>query len=349
MLRCPTSAMGSAPQRDLDVSPRSTVASARAREQASFVERPLRPFLKWAGGKRQLLPRLREFYPAAFGSYHEPFLGSGAVFFDLANAGRLGDRQARLSDVNADLIGCWRQLRDAPDAMVEALRSLEADEAAPGSRYYLVRARFNRARARFNRARAEIGNGSNPRIEAYSPEVAAMFVYLNRTGFNGLFRLNAGGGFNVPRGQYKRPRICDEDNLRRVSETLAAPSVTVEPAGFDTVLRAARPGDFIYLDPPYAPLSATSAFTSYTANGFDGDDQRRLQQVVIGLAERGCHVLLSNSTAPAIAELYDGNPDAARAGLRAHTVPARRAINSNASRRGGVDEYIITNLPRRAA
>ena len=334
--------MGSAPQRDVVGSPRSTVASGRARGQASVDDRPLRPFLKWAGGKRQLLPKLREFYPEKFRSYHEPFLGSGAVFFDLVNAGRLGGRRIRLTDVNADLIGCWRQLRDAPDAMVEGLRFLEADEAAPGSRYY-------RVRARFNRARAAIRNGSGPQPEAYSPDLAAMFVYLNRTGFNGLFRLNAAGGFNVPRGSYKSPRICDEDNLRRVSETLAARSVTVEHAAFDAVLRAARPGDFIYLDPPYAPLSATSEFTSYTADGFGGEDQRRLQRVVIALAERGCHVLLSNSTAPAIAALYDGNPDAERAGLRAHTVPARRAINSDASRRGGVDEYVITNLPRRAA
>ena len=334
--------MGSAPQRDLGASPRATVAPGRARGQAPVVERPLRPFLKWAGGKRQLLPRLREFYPAEFESYHEPFLGSGAVFFDLANAGRLGGRRVRLTDVNADLIGCWRQLRDAPDAMVEGLRFLEADEAAPGSRYY-------RVRARFNRARAAIRNGAGPRAEAYSPDLAAMFVYLNRTGFNGLFRLNAGGGFNVPRGKYKRPRICDEDNLRRVSTTLAARSVTVKHAAFDAVLRAARAGDFIYLDPPYAPLSATSEFTSYTADGFDGEDQRHLQQVVIELAKRGCHVLLSNSTAPAIAALYDGNPDAEQAGLRAHTVPARRAINSNAARRGGVEEYVITNLPRRAA
>ncbi len=334
--------MGSAPQRDLRASPRSTVASGRARGQASVVARPLRPFLKWAGGKRQLLPRLREFYPAEFESYHEPFLGSGAVFFDLANAGRLASRRVRLTDVNADLIGCWRQLRDAPDAMVEGLRFLEADEAAPGSRYY-------RVRARFNRARAAIRNGGGPRAEAYSPDLAAMFVYLNRTGFNGLFRLNAGGGFNVPRGKYKSPRICDEDNLRRVSTTLAARSVSVEHAAFDAVLRAARTGDFIYLDPPYAPLSATAEFTSYTADGFDSEDQRRLQRVVVELAERGCHVLLSNSTAPAIAALYDGNPDAERAGLRAHTVPARRAINSNAARRGGVAEYVITNLPRRAA
>ena len=342
--------MGSVPQPDSRVHPVPTVAPTRDRSQNLSQDRgqtrggvrPLRPFLKWAGGKRQLLPRLREFYPAAFGSYHEPFLGSGAVFFDIANAGRLVDRRVRLTDVNADLIGCWRQLRDAPDAMVEGLRSLEADEVAPGSRYYQVREWFNEARA-------AIRNGSGPRIEAYTPDLAAMFVYLNRTGFNGLFRLNADGGFNVPRGKYKSPRICDEDNLRRVSETLAAPSVTVEHAAFAAVLRAARAGDFIYLDPPYAPLSATSEFTSYTADGFDGDDQRRLQRVVIELAERGCHVLLSNSTAPAIADLYDGNPDAERAGLRAHIVPARRAINSNAARRGGVNEYVITNLPRRMA
>jgi DNA adenine methylase len=171
-----------------------------------------------------------------------------------------------------------------------------------------------------------------------------MFIYLNRTGYNGLFRLNSRGLFNVPRGRYKNPRICDEDNLRRVSSTLSALSATVEQVPFDAVLHAARRGDFVYFDPPYAPLSTTAQFTSYTSDRFGSEDQRHLQQVVIALAAKGCHVLLSNSTAPEIAALYDGNADAERAGLEAHTVPARRAINSNASRRGRILEYIITNV-----
>lgn len=306
--------------------------------------RPLRPFLKWAGGKRQLLPALREFYPGEFGTYHEPFLGSGAVFFDLAATGRLGSGRVHLHDVNADLVGCWSRLRDDPDAVVEGLRRLEAGyRGAPGDHFYRVRNR------RFNPARRKIMNGTSPRAEAYTAELAAMFIYLNRTGYNGLFRLNSSGLFNVPRGRYKNPRICDEDNLRRVSSTLSALGVEIEHAPFDTVLRSARAGDFIYFDPPYAPLSTTARFTSYTSDGFGREDQERLQQVMIELAKRECHVVLSNSTAPEIAMLYDGNAEAEKVGLRAHTVPARRNINSNASRRGNVNEYVITNVRRRAA
>lgn len=335
--------MGSALQPGSRARPPSTFVSSQVHGQPAGSTRRLRPFLKWAGGKRQLLPTFREFYPERFRAYHEPFLGSGAVFFDLAADGRLGSGGVRLTDVNADLVGCWLRLRDDPDAVVERLRALSASyEADPDDHYY-------RVRDRFNPARQAIMKGTVPRAERYTADLAAMFIYLNRTGYNGLFRLNSRGLFNVPRGRYKNPRICDEENLRRVSATLSRLSVTVKPAGFDAVLRTARKGDFIYFDPPYAPLSTTAYFTSYTSNGFDSEDQRRLQQVAVELATKGCHVLLSNSTAPEIASLYDGNPDAQRAGLVAHTVPARRAINSNASRRGGVDEYVITNLPRRTA
>ena len=132
-----------------------------------------------------------------------------------------------------------------------------------------------------------------------------------------------------------------------MSSTLSHLSATIEHASYDAVLQSARRGDFIYFDPPYAPLSATAQFTSYTSDGFTHEDQQRLQQTVIELAMRKCYVLLSNSTAPEIAALYDGNPDAEKAGLQSHKFPARRAINSNASRRGHVDEYVITNVPRR--
>lgn len=331
--------MGSAPQLASGVQ----AASNRAGGQRVGNDRRARPFLKWAGGKRQLLPALREFYPGEFGTYHEPFLGSGAVFFDLADSGALQHGRVRLTDVNADLIGCCLRLRDQPHAVIGYLRQLEAGyAAAPEEHYYRIRDEL------FNPARAAITNGRHPRPEAYSPELAGMLIYLNRTGYNGLFRLNSSGLFNVPRGRYKNPRICDEENLRRVSSTLSALSVKMEHTSFDSVLQYARAGDFIYFDPPYAPMSATAHFTSYTSDGFGGEDQRRLQQVMIELARRKCSVLLSNSTAPDIAALYDGNADAEAAGLQAHKVPARRAINSNASRRGHVLEYIITNLPRRA-
>ena len=299
-----------------------------------------RPFLKWAGGKRQLLPQLRRFYPARFGAYHEPFLGSGAVFFDLAATGRLRRGAVRLTDVNTDLIGCWLQVRDAPDAVIDRLRTLESGHGDdPAGHYYRIRDK------RFNPARRHSMRGPG----AYTPDLAAMLIYLNRTGYNGLFRLNSKGMFNVPRGRYVKPRICDADNLGRVAATLSDLAAAIDYQPYRQVLHAAGRGDFIYFDPPYAPLSATARFTSYTPGGFTSADQRQLQQVVVELAERGCHVLLSNSTAPEVAELYDENRDALRVGIRAHKVAARRAINSAAARRGAIMEYAITNMPERAA
>ena len=174
-----------------------------------------------------------------------------------------------------------------------------------------------------------------------------MLIYLNRTGFNGLFRLNAAGGFNVPAGQYQKPRICDGDNIRAFASALSQRGISLTCVTFDRVLAEARAGDFSYFDPPYAPLSRTAQFTSYTAGGFGHADQRRLQAVIVELARRGCHVLLSNSTAPEISQLYERNDAAKTAGLRCYRVPARRAINSNAARRGPVTEFLITNIPRR--
>ena len=315
-----------------------TSDSDNANHRAS--NRALRPFLKWVGGKRQLLPALRDFYPGGFGTYHEPFLGSGAVFFDLAR--RLANGRVRLTDVNADLIGCWLRLRDNPEEVIAGLRKLATDyRKAPDEHFYRVR------NDEFNPARKEIMNGAGLRAEAYTPDLAAMFIYLNRTGYNGLFRLNSSGLFNVPCGRYRNPRICDEDNLQRVSSVLCELSVAIEHASFHAVLQSASAGDFIYFDPPYAPLSTTAQFTSYTAGGFGAKDQRELQQIVLGLVRKGCHVVLSNSTAPQVRELYRDNSEAKKLNIEAHTVPARRAINSNAARRGHIDEYIITNVRKR--
>ena len=299
----------------------------------------MRPLLKWAGGKRQLLPELRRYYPPAFGRYIEAFVGSGAVFFDLYGAGRLRGRDAILIDSNADLIGCYETVRDAPDDVVRALEDLAAGHARDGrTHYYRVRDdQFNPLRARLRQADGRL---------AYTPALAAMFIYLNRTGFNGLFRLNASGGFNVPAGRYERPRIADRDKILRIAAAFAAPGIQLVFGTFALTLDLAVPGDFLYFDPPYAPLSATSNFTSYTANRFGPADQQQLQHVVVTLVRRGCHVLLSNSTAEEIGALYATNLDAHDAGLRAFRVPAQRSINSKASRRGPVDEYLITNAAR---
>lgn len=297
----------------------------------------IRPFLKWAGGKRQLLPELRRFVPSRFAVYHEPFLGSGAVFFDLRRRGLLAEHRCRLADTNADLVGCYTALAHEPSAVVHALRALAAEHARDGAdAYYRVRDE------RFNPARARRASTTGAR---YPADLAAMFIYLNRTGYNGLFRLNAQGEYNVPAGRYAKPTICDEATLRAAGAVLADPAVEIRNAPFSSVADVVREGDFVYFDPPYAPLSATARFTAYTAASFTAEDQLRLQQLVLRLARAGVFVVLSNSVSPVVVDLYD-NAEARRAGLRTYRVAARRAINSNAGRRGEIEELIVSNVTR---
>lgn len=300
----------------------------------------LRPFLKWAGGKRQLLPRFRAFYPQKIGRYFEPFVGSGAVFFDLWNHGLLHRRPASLTDENADLVGCYLRVRDDVSTVVRELGALAAERERTGvDHYYDVRdGRFNPAR--------ETWQASGAQAADYTPAMAAMLIYLNRTGYNGLFRLSSRGRFNVPAGRYERPRIVDPSRLHAVAAVLGGTGVAVGTAPFDKAVRRARAGDLVYFDPPYAPLSGTAHFRSYTARGFGDADQQRLQEVAIELSSKGVHVLLSNSTAPCVVTLYEQSADVRKAGLRAWRIPARRVINSKSERRGVVDELLVTNLPR---
>jgi DNA adenine methylase len=299
----------------------------------------VRPLLKWAGGKRQLLPQIRRFYPTSFNRYWEPFFGSGAVFFDLYASGRLTGHDVRLLDNNPDLIACYDAVRKNPTAVIAALGRLAREQHQGGTaHYYEVRDR------RFNPVRMKLAGRHGAPLR-YTAGMAAMLIYLNRTGFNGLFRLNATGAFNVPAGRYRTPKICDPENIRRVAAALSRPSVTLMRADFDRVLTEAAAGDFFYIDPPYAPLSATAHFTSYTAGGFGSQQQRRLREVIVQLADRGCQILLSNSTAREIADLYEHSEDARKVRLRCYRIPARRAINSKATRRGPVMEFLITNIP----
>jgi len=311
--------------------------------QSQAIPVAIRPPLKWAGGKRQLLPVLAEHYPPVFGRYIEPFLGSGAVFFDLLNTGRLDGRTIRLADVNPDLIGCYRTLRDRPSAVIRELARLERRYRADGVPcYYEVRDE------RFNPTRTTMLErcGTPARFaRAYTPALAAMLIFLNRTGFNGLFRLNRRGLFNVPAGRYDDPRICDEAHLRAVSGALGRPGVSIALRGFKATLAQAGLGDFVYCDPPYAPLTRTACFASYTADGFSSENQLELRQAVVEACERGASVVVSNSSAREILNAY-GTPEAQEAGLVVRRVPARRAINSRASARGPVDELIISNVAR---
>jgi DNA adenine methylase len=298
----------------------------------------VRPILKWAGGKRQLLPTLRRYYPPRFDRYFEPFLGSGAVFLDCHNRGLLEGCEVHLSDINADVIGCYLMVRDEVEAVIDELNALEDGHGVDGTRhFYAIRDE------RFNAIRRDVHASADP-ARAYTPALAAMLIYLNRTGYNGLFRLNSRGGFNVPAGRYSKVTICDAPNLRRLSAALRRPGLTVEVQRFEEALDKGRAGDFVYLDPPYAPVSRTAQFTSYTAAKFGPNEQARLQRAVVRLARQGASVLLSNSVAPEIRRLYETNLEARSAGLKAKKVAARRAINSRASHRGAVHEYLITNI-----
>jgi DNA adenine methylase len=280
-----------------------------------------------------LLHVIRQFYPRRFTEYIEPFFGSGAVFFDLYAAGLLTGRRVRIADANVDLVGCYTMLRDRPEEVIGALATLAAHHRAGGEAFF-----YEVRDTRFNPARAV-------RPDAYTPDLAAMLIYLNRTGFNGLFRLNRRGEFNVPAGRYENPRISDPAHLRQVAAALGAPGVTIEPGSFEPLLDGAREGAFVYCDPPYAPLSRTASFAHYTAGGFGPGDQARLRDGIVAAASRGAAVLVSNSSAPIIEALYS-SVEARRARLQVIRVPARRAINSRATSRGPVDELLITNTER---
>lgn len=271
-----------------------------------------KPFLKWAGGKRQLLRELAAQVDRAkdFGSFHEPFLGGAALFFEMYGTNRLESRAAFLSDSNPRLIETYEAVRDDVEALIHVLRT----HASHHTRDYYYNLR-----------------GSEPKNLA---ERAARMVYLNRTCFNGLYRENSRGEFNVPLGRYKNPKICDAENLRAVSTALQ--QAKLECRHFDTVLDRAKSGDFVYFDPPYVPLSKTSSFTAYDRNGFGETEQRKLASVFAELDRRSVKVLLSNSMTPLVRELY--------AGFRVDTIYANRAVNSRADRRGKVAEALVRNF-----
>ena len=273
-----------------------------------------RPFLKWAGGKTALLPKLLEAAPEQIDTYYEPFLGGGALFFALQAEGRF--RQAVLADSNEQLINAWTQVRDDPEALIKALGVYQRkyQKRSPDERaefYYVIRAK---------RAACDVGG-------------AARLIFLNKTCFNGLYRVNSRGQFNVPHGRYTNPTICDQENLRAVSKALQGVELMV--SDFAAAPKYAATGDFVYFDPPYVPLSETSNFTAYTKSEFGPDEQRRLAETASRLARQGASVALSNSSHPDVASLYAG------AVFQMSEVEARRAINSDPQARSPVREYLI--------
>ena len=309
-----------------------------------------RPFLKWAGGKRQLLPELLGRLPQGFGRaagralggaepragallsgslashlagqgavaaaggrYHEPFVGGGALFFALSGRGELHPGGARLSDINPELINAYQVVRDRVETLIVVLEAFRNEEEF----FYQVR-------------------GQSP--DTLDPiERAARLIYLNKTCFNGLFRENRRGHFNVPFGHYPSPHFCAANELRAASRALRG--VTIEVSPFTTLAEVARPGDFVYCDPPYAPVSRTASFTSYTSSGFNEAAQRQLAELVAELGRRGVNVLLSNSAVPFTLELYKSK------GCHVEQIYAKRAINSRGDRRGKVPELLVAAGP----
>jgi DNA adenine methylase len=276
-----------------------------------------RPFLKWAGGKTQLLLDLDRYSPKNFEQYFEPFLGGGAFFFYLISV-KPSQFTAVLSDDNVELVNAYKVVKDHVEELIELLKIHDSNYKKSKYSYYYA-------------LRAEIKPIKN------EVERAARFITLNKTCFNGLYRVNKDGKFNVPIGKYKNPLICDSENLRRVSIALEYSKAKLVASHYRHVLEHARREDFVYLDPPYRPISSTAHFTAYTDIGFYDQDQRELYEIFKSLDKRGCKVLLSNSETSFTRELYRE--------FSANTVDvqALRTINCKGAKRTGHRELLIRN------
>ena len=268
------------------------------------------PFLKWAGGKRQLLSVIRSMVPPQFGSYFEPFIGAGAVLLDLQPP------VATINDANGELVNCYRVIRDNPEALIET-----ALKHSPTKEHFYLTRELDRDTAAF--------------LALSDVERAARIIYLNKTCFNGLFRVNSRGHFNVPFGDYAQPRIVDPATIRAISGYLNTASVQILHGDFEAAVAGAKSGDFVYFDPPYDPLSDTSSFTGYSAGSFGREQQQRLKALADTLHDRGCYVLLSNSATEFIKELYRDRR------YRVVEVAANRNINSVGSKRQKISELLI--------
>jgi DNA adenine methylase len=273
------------------------------------------PWIKWVGGKTKLTPTLLDLFPKKIGTYIEPFIGGGSVYYAVAAERRF--ERAVINDWNAELVGTYKVVRDFPDRLMTELRYLETEYVgSPEAVYYAWRAK-------------------DPKT--LTPvELATRFIFLNKAGFNGLYRVNQKGGFNSPWGKRLKVNTFDDENIRACALALGGP-LTIRQGDFADAVVEAKPGDCVYFDPPYVPLTPTASFTSYTSVGFGLKDQQRLAQLFKELASKGVRVVLSNSDTPVVRDLY--------AGLTIHSVMMKRAINSNGEKRGEVGEVIVVGGP----
>lgn len=274
----------------------------------------LQPFTKWTGGKRQLLPVIRELMPKTYNRYFEPFVGGGALFFDLA------PKDAVINDFNAELINCYQQIKENPQELIEILK---VHQEYNSKEYYLDLRSADR----------------DERIDMMSEvQRAARILYMLRVDFNGLYRVNSNNQFNVPYGRYKNPKIVDENLVSAISTYLNNNQIEIKKGDFEKAVLDVQPGDFVYFDPPYIPLSETSAFTSYTHEGFSYDDQVRLRDTFKKLSDTGAYVMLSNSSSFLVEELYRD--------FNIHYVEATRTNGAKSSSRGKISEIIVTNYEK---
>ena len=271
----------------------------------------LKPILKWAGGKRQILPYLLQYIPKNFNNYYEPFAGGLALLIELYNRGRI--KKAIISDINKDLINLYEIIKEKPYELISAIKEIPFKNNKDD--YYQARKLFNSLEPHKNVSRA------------------ALLLYLNRHGYNGLYRVNSKGEFNVPFGRYNNPSLPDEEDIIKFHEMLK--SCEILNLDFEDAVRSAQRSDFVYFDPPYMPLNETSYFTDYTSGGFSEQEQKRLASVFKKLSNKGVYVMQSNSNNEFIRQLY--------AEYNIVEIEARRNINSNVSKRGPVKELLVLN------
>ena len=293
-----------------------------------------KPFLKWAGGKSQLLNKFEELYPqelidGKIETYIEPFVGGGAVLFNILQNYQI--KKAYINDINKELMNCYRCIKADVEQVIKQLDLLKKEYLSSEDRtkyFYKIRARYN----------AICLNGH------LDYEKCADFIFLNKTCFNGLYRVNKKGEFNVPHGKYQNPLICDKDNLRLCSHILQ--KVEISFGGYEQSLKNADNNTFIYLDPPYRPLLENNSFVSYDKAGFDDDDQIKLAENYKTLDNKNCLLMLSNSD-PKNTNEEDNFFDDIYKGFAIERVPARRMINCQASKRGDITEIVVMNYKRR--
>jgi len=284
-----------------------------AQEYSQIVLSEPKPFVKWAGGKRQLMSELEKNFPTKFGTYLEPFLGGGAVMFDLLT--KEHNLKCNVSDLNSDLVLSYVTIRDRLEKLIESLENHSKNYHKDSTGYYY-----------------EVRN-QEPKNQI---EKVSRLLFLNKTCFNGLYRVNSKGKFNVPLGRYTNPNIVNKENLQAVSKTLQSGKIKISCRDFSSIIKDAKKGDFVYFDPPYQPVSDTANFTSYTHRDFTEDDLERLADLANQLNSKGCNVMLSNSNSKTVKKLFSSV-------WKIKEIRANRAINSNSQKRTGHKEIIIKN------